>query len=282
MRKSASCSWRNPPGPERPRSSAWRGAGGHGAITSCSISSRRIPPHSGRRKDTRASAQLSSIWSPRWRGRSAHRWSGAKPPPHPRRDPCQNARPVYPAHTHHQPTHAMKESASAPAPSIVSDWTRELWAAEAQYTATVGSRLKFGLPLSPAKPKRHKARAGKRAAVRVVSEHGRARSPACHRVLCVSVFRGGKVHPAALTPHPLSRARAAFPAHEAPRAARNRQIPSRPGMLVPALMRRSISARPATSSCVHPACVRGVARRGWPGHRCFRWRMIGTNASLPI
>lgn len=60
----------------------------------------------------------------------------------------------------------MKASASAPAPSIVSDWTRELWAAEAKYTATVGSRLKFGLPLSPPKPKRPKAKAGKRATVR--------------------------------------------------------------------------------------------------------------------
>ena len=60
----------------------------------------------------------------------------------------------------------MKASAIAPAPSIVSDWTRELWEAEAKYTATVGSRLKFGLPLSPAKPKRRKARTGKRATVR--------------------------------------------------------------------------------------------------------------------
>ena len=42
-----------------------------------------------------------------------------------------------------------------------------LWDAEAKYTATVGSRLKFGLPLSPAKPKRARAKAGKRAAVKV-------------------------------------------------------------------------------------------------------------------
>ena len=52
------------------------------------------------------------------------------------------------------------------APNMVSDWTRMLWEAEAKYTATVGSRLKFGLPLSPAKPKRARAKAGKRAAVK--------------------------------------------------------------------------------------------------------------------
>ena len=48
-------------------------------------------------------------------------------------------------------------------PGNVSAWTRMLWDAEAKYTATVGSRLKFGLPLSPAKPKRSRAKAGKRA-----------------------------------------------------------------------------------------------------------------------
>lgn len=44
-------------------------------------------------------------------------------------------------------------------PGNVSAWTRMLWDAEAKYTATVGSRLKFGLPLAPAKPKRRKAKA---------------------------------------------------------------------------------------------------------------------------
>ena len=48
----------------------------------------------------------------------------------------------------------------------VSAWTRMLWDAEAKYTATVGSRLKFGLPLSPAKPKRRKAKTIKRGAVK--------------------------------------------------------------------------------------------------------------------
>lgn len=43
----------------------------------------------------------------------------------------------------------------------VSAWTRELWEAEAKYSATIGSRLKFGLPLSPAKPKRARAKAGR-------------------------------------------------------------------------------------------------------------------------
>ena len=49
----------------------------------------------------------------------------------------------------------------------VSAWTRELWEAEAKYTATVGSRLKFGLPLIPVRPRRSRAKAGKRAAVKV-------------------------------------------------------------------------------------------------------------------
>jgi len=32
-------------------------------------------------------------------------------------------------------------------PGNVSEWTRMLWDAETKYTATIGSRLKFGLPL---------------------------------------------------------------------------------------------------------------------------------------
>ncbi len=48
----------------------------------------------------------------------------------------------------------------------VSDWLRELWEVEAQHPPMIGSRLKFGLPLSPAKPKRTRAKAGKRAAVK--------------------------------------------------------------------------------------------------------------------
>jgi hypothetical protein len=48
----------------------------------------------------------------------------------------------------------------------VSDWIRELWEVEAQHPPMIGSRLKFGLPLSPAKPKRARAKAGKRAAVK--------------------------------------------------------------------------------------------------------------------
>jgi hypothetical protein len=38
----------------------------------------------------------------------------------------------------------------------VSDWLRELWEVEAQHSPAGGSRLKFGLPLAPAKPKRRK------------------------------------------------------------------------------------------------------------------------------
>ena len=49
----------------------------------------------------------------------------------------------------------------------VSAWTRELWEAEAKYTATVGSRLKFGLPLTSARSRRSRAKAGKRAALKV-------------------------------------------------------------------------------------------------------------------
>ena len=43
----------------------------------------------------------------------------------------------------------------------VSEWTRMLWEAEAKYTATVGSRLKFGLPLSSAKPRQRKVKVEK-------------------------------------------------------------------------------------------------------------------------
>lgn len=51
-----------------------------------------------------------------------------------------------------------KPTITTPVESNVTDWIRELWEAEAKYTATVGSRLKFGLPLTPAKPgKRRKA-----------------------------------------------------------------------------------------------------------------------------
>ncbi|MFN0076726.1 MAG: hypothetical protein ACKVY0_09645 [Prosthecobacter sp.] len=51
-----------------------------------------------------------------------------------------------------------KPAAATVVESNVTDWIRELWEAEAKYTATVGSRLKFGLPLTPAKPrKRRKA-----------------------------------------------------------------------------------------------------------------------------
>lgn len=48
----------------------------------------------------------------------------------------------------------------------VSDWLRELWEVEAQHPPMIGSRLKFGLPLAPAKPKRARAKTGKRAAVK--------------------------------------------------------------------------------------------------------------------
>ena len=60
----------------------------------------------------------------------------------------------------------MKAKTTILAPDYVSDWTRELWAAEAKYTATIGSRLKFGLPLSPARPKRARANAQKPAKVK--------------------------------------------------------------------------------------------------------------------
>jgi hypothetical protein len=50
----------------------------------------------------------------------------------------------------------------------ISDWMREMWEVEAQHPPMIGSRLKFalGLPLSPAKPKRARAKAGKRAAAK--------------------------------------------------------------------------------------------------------------------
>lgn len=41
----------------------------------------------------------------------------------------------------------------------VSDWLREVWEVEAQHTAMVGSRLKFGLPLAPARSGRRKVKA---------------------------------------------------------------------------------------------------------------------------
>jgi hypothetical protein len=40
--------------------------------------------------------------------------------------------------------------------SNVTDWMRELWEVEAKYTATVGSRLKFGLPLTSEKPRKRR------------------------------------------------------------------------------------------------------------------------------
>ena len=56
-----------------------------------------------------------------------------------------------------------KPTITTPVESNVTDWMRELWEAEAKHTATVGSRLKFGLPLTPDKPKRRKAKTGRRA-----------------------------------------------------------------------------------------------------------------------
>lgn len=58
----------------------------------------------------------------------------------------------------------MKNRPADAAPSLVSDWTRELWEAEAKYTATVGSRLKFGLPLAPVKQKGRKVKTKPKAA----------------------------------------------------------------------------------------------------------------------
>lgn len=49
----------------------------------------------------------------------------------------------------------------------ISDWLREMWEVEAQHPPMIGSRLKFGLPLSPAKPKRRKVKAAK---LRMVKE----------------------------------------------------------------------------------------------------------------
>jgi len=60
----------------------------------------------------------------------------------------------------------MKKNTAPDTIGNVSAWTRELWEAEAKYTATVGSRLKFGLPLSPAKPNRRKTRDAKPGAVK--------------------------------------------------------------------------------------------------------------------
>ena len=54
----------------------------------------------------------------------------------------------------------------APAGSNATEWIRWLWEVEAEHSPTIGSRLKFGLPLSPAKPKRARAKVAKRAAVK--------------------------------------------------------------------------------------------------------------------
>lgn len=54
----------------------------------------------------------------------------------------------------------------APAGSNATEWIRWLWEVEAEHSPMIGSRLKFGLPLSPAKPKRARAKDGKRAAVK--------------------------------------------------------------------------------------------------------------------
>ena len=48
----------------------------------------------------------------------------------------------------------------------ISDWLREMWEVEAQHPPLIGSRLKFGVPPSPAQPKRRKARAAKPRAVK--------------------------------------------------------------------------------------------------------------------
>ena len=43
----------------------------------------------------------------------------------------------------------------------ISDWLREMWEVEALHPPMIGSRLKFGVPLSPAQSKRRKAKAAK-------------------------------------------------------------------------------------------------------------------------
>ena len=48
----------------------------------------------------------------------------------------------------------------------ISDWMREMWEVEAQHPPMIGSLLKFGLPPAPTKPKRSRAKSGKRASVR--------------------------------------------------------------------------------------------------------------------
>ena len=49
----------------------------------------------------------------------------------------------------------------------ISDWMREMWEVEAQHPPMIGSRLKFGLPLTPARPKRARGKTtGKRAAAK--------------------------------------------------------------------------------------------------------------------
>ncbi|MFN0077307.1 MAG: hypothetical protein ACKVY0_12620 [Prosthecobacter sp.] len=56
---------------------------------------------------------------------------------------------------------------AAPVGSNATEWIRWLWEVEAEHSPMIGSRLKFGLPLSPAKPKRRKVKAARRAAVKV-------------------------------------------------------------------------------------------------------------------
>ncbi|GDY20360.1 hypothetical protein LBMAG56_17050 [Verrucomicrobiota bacterium] len=48
----------------------------------------------------------------------------------------------------------------------ISDWLREMWEVEALHPPMIGSRLKFGLPMSPPKPKRAVAKTGKRRAAK--------------------------------------------------------------------------------------------------------------------
>lgn len=59
----------------------------------------------------------------------------------------------------------MKARATSPSTSKresnVTDWMRELWEVEAQHNALVGSRLKFGLPLAPARTRRKATRKSK-------------------------------------------------------------------------------------------------------------------------
>jgi hypothetical protein len=54
----------------------------------------------------------------------------------------------------------------APAGSNATEWIRWLWEVEAEHSPMIGSRLKFGLPLAPARPKRTRVRTAKRAATK--------------------------------------------------------------------------------------------------------------------